>query len=123
MFGYANFGSRSVPYDLTFYLSGKPAEAEILYRHIAARNFIILVNMAGSVAKADVAATAETVISCKKNGTQFGTITFAAASSVGTFAAASQTVFAAGDVLSLHAPATQDATLRDLMLTLTGTRS
>lgn len=72
-----------------------------------------------SQAKLGSAATASTVISLKKNGTQFGTITFAAAGTSGTFSCTA-TSFAAGDVLTEVTPASPDTTAADLGVTLRG---
>jgi hypothetical protein len=66
------------------------------------------------------------VIDVKKNGTNIGTVTFAAAATTGTFATtASGTpeTFAAGDELRLVGPATADATLADIHITFAGTRT
>ena len=65
-----------------------------------------------------MAATGSSVFNLAKNGTNFGTVTFAASGTTGTFAAASATSFAAGDVLTVTGPATADATLADIALTL-----
>lgn len=72
------------------------------------------VDMALSQAIAITAATAETIFVLKKNGVQFGTVTFAIGGTVGTFAAAVPPAFIAGNYLSVHGPATADATLADV---------
>jgi len=46
---------------------------------------------------------------------------FAAGASAASFAMTSATTFAAGDVLTIVAPATPDATLANLVWTLAGT--
>jgi hypothetical protein len=56
-----------------------------------------------------------------KNGVSFGTVTFNV-SATGSFTVASATSFAAGDVLTITAPATADSTLEDISITLVGTR-
>lgn len=78
--------------------------------------------LAGSVAKSTVAATAQTDFTVSKNGTSIGTMRFAAAATSATFIAASPVSFAAGDVLKLVGPATPDATLSGLGISLKGTR-
>lgn len=77
---------------------------------------------AGSYGVATTAATAQTDFDIKKNGTSVGTLRFAAAATTATFIAASPVSFAAGDVLKLVGPATPDATLATLGLTLKGVR-
>jgi hypothetical protein len=80
-------------------------------------------DFAGSYASASANATASTVIDVKKNGVSVGTITYGIGSSSGTFVTSGGAVsFAAGDILSLHGPATADATLADVGIALAGTR-
>ena len=56
--------------------------------------------MVGSVAKCAVAGASETVISLRKNGTQFVALTFAAGETDGAFGACADTAFVRGDVLT-----------------------
>lgn len=86
-----------------------------------ALTFDLPVNMAGSVAKAKVAATATTVFDIRKNGSSIGTLTFTAVT--GAFALASLTSFQAGDLLEIVAPAIADLTLADLRITVAATRT
>jgi hypothetical protein len=69
-----------------------------------------------------VAATAPTDIDIKVNGVSKGTVRFAAAATTATFLFATQVVLAAGDALTLIAPASADATLANIAITLAGTR-
>lgn len=107
-----------IPYDIAGAILGKPAAGATVMRFQSVRAFTIPAAMAGSIAKVSVAATASTVLTVLKNGTSIGTITFAASSSSGTFAAASATSFAAGDVLTISAPGTQDTTFADAQFTI-----
>ena len=75
-------------------------------------------NFLGSFAVANVAATSSAVLSLKKNGAQFGTLTFVG--TTGTFSAPA-TSFAPGDLLEIVAPLVPDATLAQLSITLIGT--
>lgn len=111
----------TIPYDIATYCSGKPTASEKVLALKAATSFNFVANLVGSVASASTAATASTVFSVRKNGTQFNTITFAAAGTSGTFASSSAQTFAVGDVLEIIAPASADATLADIMFTLKGT--
>jgi len=103
--------------------SPAPTASEELLRHLFTRSVVFGVDFAGSLAKADTAATASTVLSVKKNGTEIGTITFAIAGTTGTLesdgVAAS---FAAGDVMTVVAPATPDATLAKIAATFKGSK-
>lgn len=56
-------------------------------------------------------------------GSNFGTVTFAAASSMPVFALASPTSFAAGDRLGFVHEDSADATLAGVSLTFAGTRA
>ena len=96
--------------------------SQTLARATVGRTLTFPAGLTGSQAALVVAATASTVFQLLKNGTQFGTITFAASGTVGTFAAASSTTFSAGDIFELRAPASADATAGQLGVTLLGTR-
>ena len=99
---------------------GKPAVSSTIKRFIAGRAFSIPSGVSGAVAKSAVAATANTVFTLAKNGTSFGTMTFAVSGTVPTWAAATATSFVSGDVLTLTAPASQDATLADFAFYIPG---
>ena len=105
------------------FVAGKPTAGEEVARLAVSDAFTLPAGLTGSRGSAGVAATASAVFSLKKNGTEFGTATFAAAGTTATFAAASATSFAAGDVLTIVAPATADSTLADIALTLDGAGS
>jgi hypothetical protein len=75
-----------------------------------------------SQAVLDIAATATTTFSMTKNGTQFGTFTFAASGTTATFTCSSATTFNPGDVIRVIAPATADATAANLGLSIYGVR-
>lgn len=105
----------------TFFTSA-PTASEVVMSYIFADAVDFPDEFLGSLAKAGTAATASTVFDVKKNGTNVGTITFAASGTAGTFATTGTTVaFAAGDVLAVVAPASPDATLAGVSLTFKGT--
>ncbi len=108
-------------YDIAGSILGKPAASAVVSRFVAVRPFSFPAGMTNSVSKNALAATASTVLTLAKNGTSFGTITIAASGTTGTFAAASQTTFASGDILTVTAPASADATFGDCEFTLVGT--
>jgi hypothetical protein len=105
-------------YDIAGSMLGKPANAATVARLVAVRAFTIPAGVAGSLCVSGTAATATTVYNLKKNDAIFGTITFAASGTTGTFAAATQTAFAIGDVFSVTAPATADTTHADMQFTI-----
>jgi len=107
-------------YDISSWISGVLTVSQVLQSTRIARGLSYPIGMAGSQASSTVAATASTVLSVQKNDVEFGTITFAAASSTGVFAAASAVTLVAGDRLSVVGPATPDTTLAGLSITLKG---
>ena len=113
----------AAPFDIAVYFPGQPEAAERLLKLEVARGFTLPADLAGSRGHADSAATAEAVCTILKNGASVGSITFAAASQDAAFALAGGLALVPGDRLELVAPATQDATLAGLALTLIGTRS
>lgn len=117
--------SAARPYDLTLWQAGKPDADQVLMKAKLARAVTFAANFSGSTAApADVAATADTVFSINKNGAQVGTATYAAGSTSVTFAStgAAAVSFAVGDVLTVVAPASQDATLSGVAIVLAGGR-
>lgn len=108
------------PYDLGFQFGGVPGVSEA-QNFIAVRAWSLPASATLSKAAALVASTGTAVIDIQKNGSSVGSITFTT-DDAGTFTVATQVDFAAGDVLSLVAPASPDATLADIFLTLAGFR-
>lgn len=104
---------------LDVYVEGSPFASEAVLRKVYTHAVTFPVGMTLSKASAATAATASTVFSIKKNGVEFATATFAISGTTATFACASATSFAAGDVLTLVAPASPDATLADVAFALT----
>jgi hypothetical protein len=113
----------AAPFDIAVYFPGQPAAAERLLKLEVARGFSLPADLTGSRGHADTAATAEAVCTILQNGVAVGSITVAAASQEPTFALSVGLALVPGDRLELVAPATQDATLAGLALTLIGTRS
>lgn len=107
------------PYDFAFSIVGTTINGEKIVMAVV-RAATIPINATGSIATASVAATGSTVFTIKQNGTQIGTITFAASATTGTFSFSSAVTFAAGDLLEIDAPATADATLANIAITLKG---
>lgn len=100
---------------------GSPGVSSTLHRFIAPMSMTIPADFAGSRAFAEIAATANTTLYINKNGTNIGSILFAAGSQTGVFTGVpAATVFnlTAGDWIKLYTTTTQDATLADLGVTL-----
>lgn len=119
---YADGLVANLPYDLALYVEGLTTASESLLRFTAPRAFSLAAGASGQ-ATAGTAATGSTVLALAKNGSSIGTVTWAAAGTVATISITSTTAFAVGDVLTVTGPATPDATLAGLSVTLAATRS
>lgn len=75
-----------------------------------------------SYAVAKAAATGSTTYTLSKNGSSFATVVWSGAGTVGAWTQASDAVFAPGDILEIDGPATADATLANIGITLQGYR-
>ena len=110
------------PYDVGGTYPGVPAASAVLIRYPFPRAVVFPSGLTNSRGVAAVAATAQTDFDIQKNGASVGTMRYAAAGTTATFIMASQTSFAAGDILTVVAPGTPDATLADVGFSLAGTR-
>jgi hypothetical protein len=108
-------------YDIVLDVPSRPASGATLGKWVAPSLITFRAGLTESAANADTAATASTVFSIKKNGTEFATATFAAAGTTATFACAADANFNSGDVLTMVAPA-RDDTLSDIAFTIVGFR-
>jgi len=127
-------GGGALPYVMGGFIAGTYVSSQDLMAIPVDRtvNFVANfgVNTDGSTSEAtlQVAATASTVFIINQivsgTPTQIGTITFAAAGTVGTFASTGGLghAFNAGDVMQVLAPSSPDATAAYLGFTLSGTR-
>lgn len=110
-------------YDAQMSFYGTPANGQVLGDWYPARAGSAVLQ-ANSFGKAAAAATAETVLSLKKNGAEVATVTFAAAGTDGTVSASPAIQsFVAGDHFQLVNAATADATLADIHFALYATHS
>lgn len=109
--------------DIENFSIGKPAANQVMNRYIAPRAYTLPAGAVNSQFKSLTAATGVSTFMLQKNGANVGTVSFAAAATVGVFNIAAAVAFAPGDVLAIIAPAAQDATLSDLIYTLQGVLS
>lgn len=107
-----------VPYDLAACHTGKLANSSIICRYVACRDFRFAAGMAGSVAVTAGVGASNVVMSIRKNGTEFATVTFAAGATKGTYACPADTAFTSGDVLTIVGPASADSSFSDSAYTL-----
>lgn len=113
-------------YDVVIYFPAlQTIVSQEIFRMAFGHTTNYLGNFSGSYGTTKTTATGSTTFIVNKNGSQIGTIVFAAGGSTPTFtttAGAAQT-FAAGDILTIVGPATGDATLTNWSATLAGTRT
>jgi len=108
------------PYELDKFVSGSPSASQVVYERIFAISVTLPVGLTGSLGKAATAATGSTTFTINKNGSAIGTMVFAAAATVPSFTFTSAVTFNAGDILTIVAPATPDATLANIAWVLLG---
>lgn len=108
------------PYDIGVFANGVGTNNQILVRFKVVRGAIFPAGAPNAQATASANATGSTTYSFKKNGSVFATAVFGAGSSTGTWTQASDAVFAPGNLFEVDGPATADATLSDVGLTLQG---
>lgn len=113
--------SSSPPYDVGGSYLGSPGSSLVILRFPIPRSVQFPTNLAGSYGVAGTAATSTTTFTVAKNGTGFGTMVFAGSATTATFTG-TQTTFVAGDILTLVAPASADATLADIGFAFAGLR-
>lgn len=107
-------------YDLAGSTLTKPTNGAVLTRFSVSRAFKLPVGLVGSYAESTVAPTGSIHYIIKNNGTEIGEINFAAGQNIGTFTMASEQSLAVGDILTVHAPNTADATHDDIAWTFAG---
>jgi hypothetical protein len=106
---------------LSIPITGKPSNLEDIECHLFVDNVNFPANFSGSLAKSAVASTSSKVFSILRNEVQVATVTFGAGQTTGTFAMASPLAVLVGQNIDLLCPATADATLADIKITLRGT--
>jgi hypothetical protein len=94
--------------------TGKPTSNLVLQGYVFAAPATFPAGLSGSRGTAATAASSSTIFNIQKNGVNVGTMTFAAAATTATFTMSSATVFSAGEMLAVVAPAIPDATLANL---------
>jgi len=112
----------SAPYDVGGSYPGQPANAAVLLRYPLPRAVRFQTGLPNSKGVLGTAPSAAVSFSIRKNGVQFGTMDFALGAATATFTAATDTDFAAGDVLTVLAPSPADSVLSDVGFALAGVR-
>ena len=119
------------PYDVGLSVLKRYAGGQEIARYLSVRTTAIVKNFSGSMAVADVAASAAAVfkVSAYDSATsaviQLGTISFGAGSKTGVFAPLAayqdqEIILVAGDQMRIIAPDTADTTLNGVAITVAG---
>lgn len=88
---------------------------------VLVESILLLPDLPDSKAVAQTAATGQAIFTIKQDTTQIGTITFSGGAD-GIFSFAATVTLSIGDVLRIEAPASADASLADISITIKGTR-
>lgn len=115
-------GGGSEPYDIGAQSVGAPSASLVMLRYAFPRTVGFPAGLTNSQGVAGTAATAQTDFDIRKNNVSVGTMRFAASATTATFIMASAQTFVAGDILTVIAPGTPDATLAGVSFVLAGTR-
>jgi hypothetical protein len=107
--------------NLSLWIAGLPAASEVLFEYLFVDAASFPAALTGSRAIAGTASTGTATFALAKNGSGIGSLVFTA-SATGVFTFSTAQSFAAGDVLKITAPGSQDATLANISMTLLGTR-
>lgn len=102
------------------FMKGIGANSDVLFYAKLGRTVIFPASAPNALGVAGTAATGSTTYTFKKNGASFATAVFSAAGTTAAWTQASDAVFTATDILEIDGPATADATLANMGLTLQG---
>lgn len=108
-------------YELGPFIRGLLPQNACIYRYRFTAEVSWPTNLAGSYFEAEYAAASTAIFVLKRNGTQFGTVTFSAAGVTGAIVSTAQ-LWAPGDRLELWSPNPRDNTLRNINATIVGAR-
>jgi len=113
-------GRASVTTTVSGSYTGSPTASLVIQRYVFADTVTFPAGLTGSQGTAGVTATATATYSIRKNGMAAGTMVFAAGALAATFTMTLATTYLAGDILTIVAPASADATLANIAWTLVG---
>ena len=109
-------------YDMLACFIGAPSAGQVLYRVVMVRAITFPAGLTGSWAYCANVPQGSVTLPIKLNGSQVGTINFAASTSPGTFTFGTTQVSAAGQLFEIDAPSVQDATFANISWSIVGSR-
>jgi hypothetical protein len=109
-------GGGSTAYDIAGQYSGKPLASETIFRFMAVRSYDLSLTSANHYLNSAITSSNSKTFSIYRDATLVGDISFGSNDGVGSVTINSAS-FTAGQLLSIVAPSTQDATLADLYFT------
>ena len=109
-------GGGSTAYDIAGQYSGKPLASETIFRFIAVRSYNLSLTSANHYFNSAITSSNSKTFDIYRDATLIGDISFGSNDGVGSVTINSAS-FTAGQLLSIVAPSTQDATLADLYFT------
>lgn len=107
---------------MSFWIQGTMANSEKVVSIYCTSDFKLESGATGWGATSDVASVGNVAFDIKKNGSSIGTITFNI-TSTGAFTFSSDVTFTAGDIFEIIAPATADANLAGVRITINKIRN
>ena len=113
-------GRASVTTTVSGSQTGSATANLVVQRYIFADTVTFQAGLIGRQGKAGVPAAATATYQISKNGATVGTMVFAAGATTATFTMGSATTYLAGDILTVVAPASPDATLANLAWNFVG---
>ncbi len=111
------------PYDVGMYYGQAPTASQIILALPFTRSVTFPSSLTGSQTTVQTVATSTTVLTLNKNGSSIGSVSCAASASTCTFTFSSAVTFTAGDILTVVAPVSPDATFAGFGMTLAGVRN
>jgi hypothetical protein len=117
------FVAASKYYDVMGGVSGTITSGQLLLQYIGARTVTFPVGLTGSQGYVSIPATDSVTLTIAANGNSVGTIVFAAGSHTATFTASAAFTVSPGQLITVTAPATADATFANVSFTLLGIAS
>lgn len=110
-------------YDMGVFIAGQPVGSARVFQYVFPRSVSFPPGLTASRGRSGTGAGAAASFMLRRNGSNIGSMDFAAGASVATFTLPAGIGFGPGDVLEVLAPAPPDATLADISLTLVGARA